>query len=235
MPYISGMIQLDIISDPICPWCHIGRKNLADGIAAAGVNPFAIRWRIFQLNPDMPPEGMDRQDYLSAKFGGPERAKEIYARVGAAAEASGLSIDFDAIPRTPNTLDAHRLIRWAETTGHQDMLVQILFRAYFEGGRDLSNPETLLDAAEAIGMERDVVARLLESDADRDLLQDEDRQAREMGVTGVPTFIVGGRYVLTGAQPAETWEKVIRELMAQQNAATASDGDGDAPRDAAAP
>lgn len=209
------MIPLDIISDPICPWCYIGRKNLADGIAAAGVNPFTIRWRIFQLNPDMPPEGMDRQDYLSAKFGGPERAREIYARVEAAAEAAGLTIDFDAIPRTPNTLDAHRLIRWSETTGRQDVLSQVLFRAYFEGGRDLSDPETLLEAAEAVGMERAVVATLLEGDADRDLLRDEDRQAREMGVTGVPTFIIAGRYVLTGAQPAETWTNVIRELQAQ--------------------
>jgi predicted DsbA family dithiol-disulfide isomerase len=219
------MVQLDIISDPICPWCYIGKAQLDRAIAETGLNPFDIHWRIFQLNPDMPPEGMDRREYLETKFGGPDRAREIYGRIAEAAQGAGLDVALDKIGRTPNTMDAHRVIRWARTTGAQQALVDDLFTRYFENGEDISNHGVLLDAAEAAGMEREIVARLLEGDADRDALAEEDRTAREMGVTGVPTFIVGGRYVLTGAQDAGTWTKVIRELVeaAEERTRAASD------------
>ncbi len=219
------MVKLDIISDPICPWCYIGKAQLDRAIAEVGINPFETDWRIFQLNPDMPPEGMDRREYLEGKFGGPERAQQIYGRIAEAAKGAGLDVALDKIGRTPNTMDAHRVIRWARSTGAQQALVDDLFTRYFENGEDISDHTVLLDAAEAAGMEREIVARLLEGDADRDMLAEEDRTAREMGVTGVPTFIVGGRYVLTGAQDAETWTKVIRELIASAEArATGSDG-----------
>ena len=208
------MVQLDIISDPICPWCYIGKAQLDRAVAETGANPFDISWRIFQLNPDMPPEGMDRKSYLEAKFGGAERAQAVYERVEAAAAEAGVEVRFDRIPKTPNTIDAHRLIRWSRTTGNQSALVERLFRLYFAEGADISDHAVLLDAAEAVGMERAVVARLLAGDADLDLLRDEEAAARRMGVTGVPCFIVGGRYVLEGAQPAEVWAKVIRELAA---------------------
>ncbi|MEL6997955.1 MAG: DsbA family oxidoreductase [Pseudomonadota bacterium] len=211
------MITLDIISDPICPWCYIGKANLDEAIARTGENPFDINWRIFQLNPDMPPAGADRREYLETKFGGPDRAKEIYGRIRGAAEEAGLAVNFDLIARTPNTMDAHRLIRWSKTTGMQTALVQQLFIRYFERGEDISDHAVLLDAAEAIGMERTVVQRLLEGDADRDVLQEEDVTAREMGVGGVPCFIVGGKYVVQGAQPPETWVRVIEELVASQS------------------
>ena len=207
------MVKLDIISDPICPWCYIGKANLEAAIAQTGVNPFDIDWRIFQLNPDMAPEGMDRREYLETKFGGPDRAKEVYARVEQAASEAGLDVHFDKIPRTPNTMDAHRLIRWSSTTGHQQVLVQELFERYFEKGQDISDHDVLLEVAEQVGMEREIVAKLLEGDADRDALAEEDQTARQMGVTGVPCFIVGGRYVLQGAQPPEVWAKVINELV----------------------
>ena len=211
--YIVRMVKLDIISDPICPWCYIGKANLDAAIAQTGVNPFDIDWRIFQLNPDMPAEGVDRKAYLEGKFGGPDRAKEVYGRVEQAATEAGLTVHFDKIPRTPNTMDAHRVIRWASTTGHQGALVQELFERYFEQGHDISDHAILLDVAEKVGMERDIVAKLLDGDADREALADEDRAAREMGVTGVPCFIVGGRYVLQGAQPPEVWTNVINELV----------------------
>ena len=208
------MTRLDIISDPICPWCYISKANLDRAIAETGENPFEIDWRIFQLNPDMPPEGMDRRSYLEDKFGGPEHAREIYARVEAAAAEAGLDMQFDRIPSTPNTMDAHRLIRWSRATGHQSAVVERLFADYFTNGRDISDHEVLLDAAESVGMEREVVARLLAGDADRGQLREEEAAARQMGVSGVPCFILGGRYVLQGAQPVETWAKVIRELTA---------------------
>ncbi|MEO1491461.1 MAG: DsbA family oxidoreductase [Pseudomonadota bacterium] len=222
------MVQLDIISDPICPWCYIGKAQLDRAIAEVGVNPFDTHWRIFQLNPDMPPEGMDRREYLETKFGGPERAQQIYGRIADAAKGAGLDVALDKIGRTPNTMDAHRVIRWARTTGSQQGLVDDLFTRYFEKGEDISDHAVLLDAAEAAGMEREIVAKLLEGDADRESLAEEDRTAREMGVTGVPTFIVGGRYVLTGAQDAATWAKVIRELIASAEAREAGAGDSTA-------
>ncbi|MEO0999800.1 MAG: DsbA family oxidoreductase, partial [Pseudomonadota bacterium] len=195
------MITLDIISDPICPWCYIGKANLDAALAKAGENPFDIRWRPFQLNPDMPAEGMGRAEYLDAKFG-PENAKRFYARIEQVAKDAGLDVHFEKIAKTPNTIDAHRLIRWATTTGAQSAVKQDLFERYLERGEDISDHAVLLDVAEAAGMEREVVANLLSSEADRAEVADEDRAAREMGVTGVPTFIIGGKYVLTGAQDA---------------------------------
>jgi len=208
------MTRLDIISDPICPWCYIGKANLDRAIAETGQNPFDIEWRICQLNPDMPAGGLDRRTYLEEKFGGRERAQAIYQRITDAAADSGLDVNFDRIARAPNTMDAHRLIRWARSSGAQNALVAQLFHRYFEQGHDISDHAVLLDAAVAAGMERDVVATLLEGDADRAQLAEEDIAAREMGISGVPCFIVGGRYVLQGAQPPETWANVIRELSA---------------------
>ncbi len=208
------MVTLDIISDPICPWCYIGKAKLDRALESAGDNPFDIHWRPFQLNPDMPREGADRRAYLEAKFGGKAGAVKVYSAIAEAAEAAGLEIDFSKIDRTPSTLDAHRLIRWARTTGNQNAVVSQLFRRYFREGQDISDREILADVAESAGMEREVVERLLDGDADLAEIREEDAAAREMGVSGVPTFIVGGRYVLQGAQEAETWARVIEELNA---------------------
>ena len=143
-------------------------------------------------------------------FPGAVEKLEAFTKVAA---DSGLKVDFSKIERTPNTLDAHRLIRWAKTTGMQNALSQQLFVRYFEQGQDISDHTVLLDAAESVGMEREVVKSLLESDADKQMLLDEEATAREIGVSGVPCFIVGGKYVVQGAQPPETWVKVIRELV----------------------
>jgi predicted DsbA family dithiol-disulfide isomerase len=208
------MVTLDIISDPICPWCYIGKAKLDRALEAAGDSPFDIHWRPFQLNPDMPSEGMDRRDYLEAKFGGEAGASRVYAAIAKAAAEAGLEIDFERIGRTPSTLDAHRLIRWARTTGNQSAVVSQLFRRYFREGQDISDRSILADVAESAGMERAVAEHLLDSDADLAETRAEDVAAREMGVSGVPTFIVGGRHVLQGAQEAQTWARVIEELNA---------------------
>lgn len=206
------MTRLDIISDPVCPWCYIGKSNLDRALGAHAAAPFEIHWRPYQLNPDMPPEGMDRQTYLKTKFGGAENAGRIYHRIEEAAREAGLDVDFGRIGRAPNTLDAHRLIRWALAQGVQSAVVDELFRRYFELGEDISDPGVLRAAAEAAGMDGAATARLLEGDVDRAEVRAEAEEGRAMGVTGVPTFLLGGKYVLTGAQPAETWEKVIEEL-----------------------
>ena len=205
------MITLDIISDPICPWCYIGKTHLDTALQTSGYNPFDIMWRPFQLNPTMPPDGMDRRAYLEAKFG-PENATKFYAQIEKAAQDVGLNVRFDLIERTPNTFDAHRVIRWSRSTGQQSVLVHSLFVRYFEKGEDISDRDMLLDCAVAIGMDRDVVSGLFERDADRELLETEEASAREMGVSGVPTFIVANKHVVTGAQPPDLWGRVLEEL-----------------------
>ncbi len=206
------MIKLDIVSDPICPWCYIGKTLLDQALAERPEHPFKIEWHPFQLNPEMPAEGMDRRAYLEAKFGGKTGAVKAYAPVLERAEQAGLRIDFAAIKRTPNTLDAHRLIHWAGIENRQDRMAMALFKAYFDHGRDISDHEVLSDLADGLGMDAGVVARLLKTESDADDIRARDTRFREMGVTGVPTFIVGGQQAVPGCQPAELWLKVIDEL-----------------------
>ncbi len=212
------MVKLDILSDPICPWCYIGKANLDRALERSGDHPFEIEWHPFQLNPDMPAEGADRRTYLEAKFGGKAQAVKAYARVTELAAAAGLGLNFEAMERTPNTLNAHRLIHWAGIEGRQSLVVSALFRAYFTEGRDIGDVEVLADLADSAGMDGAVVARLLASDSDIAEIQARDRHSREMGITAVPTFIVDHRHAVPGAQPPEMWDKVIADIRAQQAA-----------------
>jgi predicted DsbA family dithiol-disulfide isomerase len=205
-------VTLDILSDPICPWCYIGKTDLDRALAADTGHPFVIQWHPFQLNPDMPAEGMDRRAYLEAKFGGQKGAVQAYAPVVERARAAGLRINFEAMKRTPNTLDAHRLIHWAGLENKQNAAVDALFHAYFVDARDIGDTEVLGDIADSIGMDAAAVRRLLGSDADRDDIRARDAHSREMGVASVPTFIVAGKHAVPGAQPPELWQKVIAEL-----------------------
>ena len=209
------MIKLDIFSDPICPWCYIGKARLDRALAARPDHPFHIEWHPFQLNPDMPAQGMDRRAYLEAKFGGKERAVQAYMPVIEHATQAGLEINLDAIATTPNTLDAHRLIHWAGIEGRQTAAVLALFRAYFIDGRDIGDTEVLADLADGIGMDAAVVLRLLASDADADDIRARDQAAREMGVNSVPTFLVNRQHAVPGAQPTDLWLSVIDEIGAQ--------------------
>lgn len=212
------MIKLDILSDPICPWCLIGKTQLETALAAEPDHPFTVEWHPFQLNPDMPKDGMDRRLYLETKFGGKDQAIKVYAQIAQHAEKIGLEIDFGAIKRTPNTVDAHRLIHWAGIEGKQNDVVDALFAAYFKEGRDIGNIEVLADIADSAGLDAAVVTKLLQSDADIDNIQKRDTHSREMGVTSVPTFIVDGKHAVPGAQAPELWQKVIAELRERENA-----------------
>ena len=207
------MIRLDIFSDPVCPWCYIGKANLDRALEAASGHPFAVEWHPFQLNPDMAPEGVDRADYLNAKFGG--RMAEVNARLQQAAAAAGLSIDLAAIARVPNTLDAHRLIHWAGLEGRQAAVVSAVFRAYWREGRNIGDRAVLAGIAGAAGMDAAMTARLLASDADAADITARDQDARRKGVSAVPTFLIAQHYVVSGAQPPEVWGQVIAELSAQ--------------------
>ena len=215
------MVRLDILSDPVCPWCYIGKAHLDAALALAPDHPFLIEWHPFQLNPDMPRDGADRRTYLMAKFGGPAQMDSAYARVAAAAAEAGLQIDFDRIDRVPNTLDAHRLIHWAGIEKAQGPVVDALFRAYFVEGRDIGDRDVLCDIADTAGMDAAVMGRLLASDTDEATIRARDAHSRQMGVSAVPTFIVDERHAVPGAQPPAMWARVIAELTGQDKSLTA--------------
>jgi predicted DsbA family dithiol-disulfide isomerase len=214
-------VKLDIMSDPICPWCYIGKTHLDKALADHPDHPFLIEWHPFQLNPEMPEGGMDRRAYLEAKFGGKEGAIKAYAPVVEHAQSAGLDINFEGMQRTPNTLDAHRVIHWAGIEQKQNAALDALFAAYFVEARDIGDIDTLADIADGIGMDAAVVRKLLQSEADKDQIRERDAHARKMGVQSVPTFIVGQRHAVPGAQTPDLWAGVIAEIQAMDDATPA--------------
>ena len=207
------MIRLDIFSDPVCPWCFIGKHNLFTALSGVDEELFSIEWHPFQLNPNMPEGGMDRREYLETKFGGKEGAIQAFLPIVEHATATGLTINFEAITQTPNTLKAQCLINWAKLEGCQNELIQALFEAYFCHGKDIGDTAVLIDIAAQSGMNADVVKRLFASGQDQLEMQERDASARDMGVRAVPTFIVAGQHVVSGAQSVEMWQSVIEDIQ----------------------
>jgi predicted DsbA family dithiol-disulfide isomerase len=207
-------ITVDVVSDVVCPWCFIGQKRLDKAIAAAGDVEVHVRWRPFQLDPTIPREGKDRRDYMLGKFGSEERIREIHARIEPLGEAEGINFAFDAIKVAPNTLDAHRLIRWAGAMSEevQNRLVRRLFQINFEEGGNLGDHAVLIEAAREAGMDVSVAEALLPTDADAEAVQNEITTASRMGITGVPCFLIEGKYAVMGAQDAATLTDAIREI-----------------------
>ena len=209
------MIKLDIMSDPICPWCYIGKTQLDRALAANPDHPFTIEWHPFQLNPSMPAEGMDRRAYLEGKFGSKAAAVEVYSNIERQAQALGLPINFAAIKRTPNTINAHRLIHWAGLEQKQQLLIDALFDAYFCNGIDIGDLGALRDIAIKAGLQPDVTTQLLNSDSDISMIKERDSHSRKMGVNAVPTFIVANQHAVPGSQTPEVWASIIAELQTQ--------------------
>lgn len=213
--------RIGVVSDAICPWCWIGKRQLERALAVlAGRGlQFAVSWQPFQLNPDMPAGGLDRGEYRAQKFGSGARSQEADARVAEAGAAVGLAFRHDLMRRTPNTVDAHRVIRMAGRHGVQDAVVEALFRGYFTEGADIGDHATLVSLAGAAGLDPAGVAAMLASDLDRQEVLEEDLTARRSGLDGVPAFLMG-RYVLfTGAVPAdamaEAFAKAWKVISAQ--------------------
>lgn len=211
----ANSITVDVVSDVVCPWCFIGQKRLDKAIADSGVGVH-INWRPFQLDPTIPPEGKDRHEYMLGKFGSEERIREIHARIEPLGAAEGISFAFDAIKTAPNTLDAHRVIRWAGAAGEniQNRLVRRLFQLNFEEGADIGDHSVLIEAAREAGMDSSVVETLLPTDADSEAVRHEIDTVARMGVTGVPCFLLEGKYAVMGAQDADTLADAIRQVAA---------------------
>jgi predicted DsbA family dithiol-disulfide isomerase len=219
-------MEIDIFSDTICPWCFIGKRRLERALAERPQPNLTLHWRAFQLNPDMPEGGMDRQRYLEVKFGGTDNAKAIYDQVRAAGESEGIDFAFEAMRRTPNTIASHRLIRYAAgATGGaeancQDAVVQALFDAYFLRGEDIGDLDVLTAAAETGGLDAAAARTFLEGDAEAEEVRAEDRDARQAGISGVPCFIFNGQHALAGAHPPEVLHRLF-DLAMQEEAADA--------------
>ncbi|WDQ19248.1 DsbA family oxidoreductase [Rhodopirellula sp. P2] len=208
-------VTVDVISDVICPWCYIGKRRLEKAIAALdGQREVLVRWHPFQLNPTMPQEGIPRKEYRSRKFGSWERSMELDAELKAVGESEGIHFDFEKTERTPNTVDAHRLIWFAGQHGCQDAVVEGLFRAYFSEGRDIGGQQTLREVAAEAGLDRQLVDDMLHSDAGLDVIAQAGERAQQHQVTGVPFFIVQNKITLSGAQAPKTFLDAFGQVRA---------------------
>ncbi len=216
-------LTIDVVSDVVCPWCFIGKRRLEKALALRLDVPVTVNWRPFQLDGTIPAEGMPRQAYLAKKFGSKERVDEIYARLTLAGAQDGIPFAFDKITRSPNTLAAHRLIRWAHATGKQDAVDEALMRAYFIEGRDLSSIEELIKIAGECGMDTEMVRSFYDSDADIDEVNAEIALAGELGIQGVPFFIFGGTHAVSGAEAPETLAKALDQANAARAEAQAAE------------
>ena len=220
-------LTIDVVSDVVCPWCFIGKKRLEKALALRPDTPVEVRWHPYFLNDWVPREGISRDEYLTKKFGSPERYTSIAGRVADAAAAEGLTYNVGGIARQPNTLDCHRLILWARNAGDPGRMKQRLMELYFTEGADLTDREVLVRAAADCGMDPAVTRDLLASDRDVERVTQEAEQAKEAGIDGVPCFILGGVMAVSGAQDptylADAMGRAVQEVAKRSAAATAAE------------
>ena len=211
-------LQIDVISDVMCPWCYIGKTNLDTAIAQMEDLDVEVRWRPYQLDGTLPKEGISRADYLNNKFGGEAGAQEVYGRIKDAGKPLGIDFNFDAMEVSPNTMDAHRVILWAgsQSSETQNKLVERLFEIFFLEGGHIGLDEVLVKAAEHAGMDSAVVGDLLKSDSDKENITSQIDHARQIGVTGVPCFIVDNKYAVMGAQPPEQLVAAMEHALGER-------------------
>jgi predicted DsbA family dithiol-disulfide isomerase len=207
-------ISIDMISDVICPWCFLGKRRLDKAIAMVPEIAVEVNFRPFFLDPTIPAEGLDRHAYMLAKFG-EERLKTIHDPLIAAGKEDGVPYEFDKITRTPSSVNAHRLVRWAHLIGSQRTVMEALFTAYWSWGQDVSDIQVLKTIAIVNGLNGDEIAEELAGDRDKKEVLEEARLAQEIGVSGVPTFVVNRKYGATGAQPVESLVALIRKVAAE--------------------
>ena len=207
------MLKIESFAAPICPWCYFGKCWLDQALESFPAANFLILWKPFQLNPELPQTGMDRVEYLQTKFGGESEAALAYGPIKEAAKKNKIKIEFEKIKRTPNTLNAHRLIFWAGLEGLQSRIVSRLFKAYFQEGIDISSINELIILAKSAGMKSELVKRLFYLNEDITTITELDLASRKIGIKGVPLFILGNEYVISGAKKATFWKKVFNEIL----------------------
>jgi predicted DsbA family dithiol-disulfide isomerase len=220
-PRARTPVTIDVVSDVVCPWCYLGKHRLAAGLGLVPEVTATVRWRPFLLDPTIPAGGISREEYIRRKFGNPERVEGIHQSITALGRELGIDYRFDRIRRSPNTVDAHRLVLWVDGE-RQDTAVEALFRAYFTDGRDVGDHAVLAGIAAEIGMDRDRTAARLDTDEDRTAVLDDIAYANEIGVTGVPCFIIGRRYAVMGAEAPETIAAAIRQAVGETAGAPTS-------------
>jgi len=218
---ISDPLAITVYSDVICPWCYVGKRRLEAALDAPGMpNTFSFGWLPFELNPDLPAEGITRAEYRSRKFG-PERAAELDRSMSATGREVGIDFAFDRMQVTPNTRLAHRLIWETGRQGRQNEMVDRLFKAYFEDALDIGKPDVLAKLADDVGLDPTGVAQALSSQESLDTVIELEDRGRSMGIEGVPFFILLGKYGVSGAQPPEFWREALPKIAAQAGAGTA--------------
>jgi predicted DsbA family dithiol-disulfide isomerase len=207
----GNQMTIDVVSDVVCPWCYLGKKRLERALARETGGLIPVQWRPYQLDPSIPKEGLERRAYMVNKFGNDGRIEAAHERLRALGAEEGIAFAFDKIARAPNTLDAHRLIRWAFATGAQGAVVDRLFKLYFEEGRDIGDRALLIETAAACGMDAEIVAKLFDDGADEEAVRAEIAEAQRLGVTGVPFFIFAQRFGVPGAQDADVLTSAIAQ------------------------
>jgi predicted DsbA family dithiol-disulfide isomerase len=216
----KSKLRLDVIVDVVCPWCFLGKRRLDAAIEELDDLDIEVKYRPYQLDSDIPKAGIDREEYIIGKFGSADALDEAHARLTALGADVGITYAFDIIERSPNTLDAHRLIRWASAEDLGEQMLERLFSLYFEEGADLTDEDVLIAAAEAVGLDEDEVTMKLEDGTDLEAVKGEIAHASRMGISGVPTIIVESKFAISGAQTpeilVEAFRKIAAELDAQQ-------------------
>ena len=202
-------LLIEVVYDLVCPWCYLGVRRLFRTVRRRPDVLFDLAWRPFLLNPDMPRAGMARADYVIRKFGGEDRARRLYASIAEIGAAEGVEFRFDRIRRTPSSVDAHRLVRWAAPYGRSSEVAEALFAAHFADGHDIGDPGVLRAVAVAAGLDGPATARFLRGDDDVDAVHADNLRAHRLGINGVPCFVVAGRHAVAGAQEPEVLQRLL--------------------------
>jgi len=212
---MASVMLIEIFSDVVCPWCYIGKRRLDAVLATEVGEGIQVAWRPYQLYPQLPEQGVPREEFMRARFGGSTDASAIYRRVLDEAATVGLQLDFSRIRVAPNTLRAHRLLSWAEPSGRQHALAEVLFSCYFQQGRDIGDVRELAQAADEAGLDPDAAAAMLEGRDELDKVRAELALGEAVGVTGVPFFVLAGKFAIPGAQPQDVMSQFISRARAR--------------------
>ena len=205
----KARLTIEIVHDLVCPWCYLGTRRLLRTLRRRPDLLIDLTWRPFLLNPDMPRLGMSRSDYVVRKFGGEDRARRLYGSISEIGRQEGVLFRFDRVRRTPSSVDAHRLVRWASRYGRADEVVEALFAAHFADGRDIGDSAVLVAVATSCGLDAANAWGMLQSDAELDAVHADNLRAHRLGINGVPCFVIGGRHAISGAQEPEVIERLL--------------------------